>query len=113
MASHPEEPCNQFKIQPTDVVSGWLYLKLIADYQEYDKRQKEYILSLENRISEMMEILENTRSGTKKTLSEKLERRKKTIREQGEKLRKLKTENEDLLCKLTMQKIRNKSNSNE
>lgn len=31
------------EIRPTDVISGALYLKLVNDYKEYDRRQKEII----------------------------------------------------------------------
>lgn len=52
-----KEPENQVKIQPTDIVSGRLYLKLIEEYKEYDKQQKEYISQLELRISTLHKLL--------------------------------------------------------
>lgn len=99
-----DEP-KPMKIQASDVISGSLYLKLISDYREYDKRQKEYILSLESRVSELMEVLEETRTGRTKELFKKLERRKRTIFMQGGTIRKLKNENAELLCKLALQNL--------
>lgn len=52
-----KEPKNQIKIQPTDIVSGRLYLKLIEDYKEYDKQQKEYIHDLECKIISLSKAL--------------------------------------------------------
>lgn len=100
-----EEP-KTMKIQAADVISGSLYLKLIADYQEYDKRQKEYISSLESRISDLTQVFEETRSGNKKTILEKLELKNKKIRELRETIKKLETENGELLHKLTLQNLK-------
>lgn len=95
-----KEPDRQFKILPTDVVSGRLYLKLIEDYKEYDKQQKEYISSLERKVFELTHALNESCSITKKTLLEKLERKSKGIRERELSIKKLKDDNEQLLIKL-------------
>lgn len=69
-----EEP-KPIKIQTTDIISGSLYLKLITDYREYDTKQKEYVLFLENRISELIQVLKEIKSNNVKKLFEKLEKR--------------------------------------
>lgn len=37
-------------IRPTDVISGALYLKLVNDYKDYDRKQKEIIYDQQKRI---------------------------------------------------------------
>ena len=54
--SEREYPANK-SVQPSDIISGRLYLKLIADYKEYDKRQKEYIHELESKIISISKAL--------------------------------------------------------
>lgn len=92
-------------IRETDVVSGWMYLKFLEDYKEYDKKQKDLIFRLKDRIGELEDVIEEIAANKQeKKLAEKLVRQKETNRLQGEKLRKLKAENEELLHKLTLLK---------
>lgn len=39
------------KIQPSDIVSGSMYLKLLNDYKIYDSLQKEVITNLRKEVS--------------------------------------------------------------
>lgn len=107
-----EEP-KPIKIQTTDIISGSLYLKLITDYREYDTKQKEYVLFLENRISELIQVLKEIKSNNVKKLFEKLEKRKNTIHEQSETIKKLKVENGELIHKLALLNLKINSSDNE
>lgn len=91
------------KIQETDVVSGRMYLKFLGDYKEYDKKQKDRIWHLKDRIAELEEVIEEIAANKQeKKLAEKVVRAKEAKRKQGEELQKLRAENRELLHKLVL-----------
>ncbi|MDE7027230.1 MAG: hypothetical protein K2O87_04870 [Duncaniella freteri] len=75
------------EIRPTDVISGALYLKLVNDYKEYDRRQKEIIYDQQQRIKflewqvEDMRIeIEESESKSHEKLREKLLRQREALK---------------------------------
>lgn len=74
------------QIQPNDIISGATYLKLINDYQQYDKKQKDFIYSLKKRI-ELLEwvnqdlqlVLDEIESGEIKRLVSKIENQREQL----------------------------------
>ena len=50
------------EIKPNDIISGATYLKLLNDYREYDKRQKETIRKLKNDVISLTWEVEDLRA---------------------------------------------------
>ncbi len=100
-------------IRPTDVISGALYLKLVNDYKEYDRRQKEIIYDQQQRIKflewqvEDMRIeIEESESKSHEKLREKLIRQREALKSYMNVISKLRKEVESLTLKnvqLTME----------
>lgn len=103
-------------IRPTDVISGTLYLKLVNDYKEYDRRQKEIIYDQQQRIKFLewqvedmrIEIEESEESETKSNekLRGKLLRQRDALKSYMNVISKLRKEVESLTVKnvqLTME----------
>lgn len=101
------------EIRPTDVISGALYLKLVNDYKEYDRRQKEIIYDQQQRIKflewqvEDMRIeIEESESKSHEMLREKLLRQREALKSYMNVISKLRKEVELLTLKnvqLTME----------
>jgi len=79
------------KIQPNDIISGSMYLKLIADYKAYDARQKAVIKRLQTDLDYL--IFEHPDYG--KSLEQARE-----LRVLQERICQLRRENEKLLCRV-------------
>lgn len=100
-------------IRPTDVISGTLYLKLVNDYKEYDRRQKEIIYDQQQRIKflewqvEDMRIeIEESETKSNEKLRGKLLRQRDALKSYMNVISKLRKEVESLTVKnvqLTME----------
>lgn len=116
-------PEKKISIKPSDVVSGSLYLKLIADYKQYDNERKKYIDSLLNQIVSLNKKLESKNQQIKTFLAckqmepefvpklqYKLYKRRLFIQKLREKIKTLNHQNENLknqIIKLQMEKNSN------
>lgn len=85
------------KVSPTDLISGEMYLKLINDYKEYDKRQKAKIEKLQNRVDiltwlvdDLNKVLEESEENESQLKRSKLKRQRKVLRTYIELITKLK-----------------------
>lgn len=78
-------------IQPTDLISGAQYLKLLNDYKAYDKEQKKVIRKLQDKVNYL----------TKKDPElMKYMQRKELFHQLGQTIHKLRQDNEELIIRI-------------
>ncbi|MDE6754783.1 MAG: hypothetical protein K2J82_09270 [Muribaculaceae bacterium] len=94
------------RVKPTDLISGAFYLKLVNDYQEYDKKQKkiiekqqEQIKEFEEMMEELQTIMDETAEDSHAKLRTKLKNQRAALSSYLGTIRKLRKENEELLIK--------------
>ena len=93
------------KINPSDLISGEQYLRFIADYKEYDKKQKELIESLRKEIEmlkwekeNLKEFIKDNSGNFPTKLLKKVKNQQAELRDLQLRVRELRKENERLLC---------------
>lgn len=92
----------QHWISESDIVSGHLYLKLINDFKAYERKLKNIIINLEEKINEQNKLIYSISShdpGQKRIiiLKKKLEQVRKHNSKKDDTIRHLKIENQRLI----------------